>query len=147
LRGTGIVVAPVIITNPAAPGGVGAGNPRAGLSCSGSWGYGSCYPSMGEEIDTSAFPDPANDPSYSDDTISCGPDDDWKKDCKLVDADVTPTHDYSLEGVDYLGVTITCWYQCPDLPFRLGTEHFISHELAFLFKDKSKALAFCPSTM
>ncbi|MET0028732.1 MAG: RHS repeat-associated core domain-containing protein [Candidatus Thiodiazotropha sp.] len=67
LRGPGVVVAPVIITNPAAPGGVGAGDPRGGFSCSGSWYGGQCYASMGDTYNAVDQSNAASDSSYDDD--------------------------------------------------------------------------------
>jgi len=81
LRGPGVVIAPApVITNPAAPGGVGAGDPRAGFPCSGTWFGGTCYASMGEQIDVSDLPNAANDSAYDE---KCkgpgGGDDDCRK--------------------------------------------------------------------
>ncbi len=65
LRGT-VIVAPVVVQNPSSVGGMGMTNPRASMSCSGSWVYGTCYPSMGEQIDFSTLPNAANDHIYDD---------------------------------------------------------------------------------
>ena len=112
--GPGTIIRPA---NPAAPGGIDTGDPRASYPCSGSWSYGVCYPSLGDD---SKKADPSPTPGASDGSVNewelelelheNGPKDEFHKctnnfdrDCKKRFIDLTALY-YKILKLSYSGV-------------------------------------------